>query len=100
MDFEFLFIGLATISAFTTLTTEAVKKILDDAKISYSANLLAVLISVLLTIFASIGYIIFNKISITPAVIFEILALMFLSFLCATLGFDKIKQTLIQISNH
>lgn len=97
MDVEFLFVGLAAISAFTTLTTEAVKKLLDDAHLSYSANLLAAVISVILTIFSSIGYIVIKEIQPTLATGFEVLALMFLSFLCATLGFDKIKQTLNQL---
>lgn len=97
MNLEFLFVGLALISAFTTLTVEALKKLLDEAGKKYSPNLLAVIVSIVLTIAASIGYIIIQGIPVTPAVIVEIIAMIFLSFLCSTVGFDKIKQTIIQI---
>lgn len=97
MNTEFLFVGLAAISAFTTLTTECMKKLLDEAGLKYSQNLLAASVAVVLTLCASIGYIIIKEIALTSAVIVEIIAMMFLSFLCATLGFDKIKQTIIQL---
>lgn len=97
MNVEFLFIGLAAISAFTTLTTEGVKKLLDEAGKSYAPNLLAAIISVVLTVAASIGYIFVANIDLTPAVIVEMFAMIFLSFLCSTVGFDKIKQTIIQL---
>ncbi len=97
MNLEFLFIGLAAISAFTTLTTEGVKKLLDEAGKKYAANLLAAVVAVVLTITASIGYILIKGIAVNAAVIVEIIAMTFLSFLCSTVGFDKIKQTVIQI---
>lgn len=97
MNLEFLFVGLALISAFTTLTVEALKKLLDEGGKTYSPNLLAVIVTVVLTLAASIGYIIIQNIPVTASVIVEIIAMMFLSFLCATVGFDKIKQTIIQI---
>lgn len=97
MDVQFLFIGLATISAFTTLTTEGIKKLLDEAGKTYAPNLLAAIVAVVLTVGASIGYIIIKAVPVTAAVIVEIIAMVFLSFLCATVGFDKIKQTILQL---
>lgn len=97
MNVEFLFVGLAAISVFTTLTVEAIKKILDDAGKSYSANILAAVVAVVLSIASSIGYIIVKEIPLTNAIIVEIIAMAFLSFLCSTVGFDKIKQTIIQL---
>ena len=46
MSVEYLFIGLAAISAFTTLTTEGIKKLLDEAGKTYSPNLLAAVVAV------------------------------------------------------
>lgn len=97
MNVEFLFIGLAAVSAFTTLTTEGVKKLLDEARIRYAANLLAAIMAIILTIFMSIGYIVIKHIPVDGTVIVEIIAMVFLSFLCSTVGFDKIKQTILQI---
>ena len=97
MDVQFLFIGLAAISAFTTLTTEGIKKLLDEAGKKYAPNILAAIVAVVLTIASSIGYIIIQGIDVTAAVIVEIVAMVFLSFLCSTVGFDKIKQTILQI---
>lgn len=99
MNPEILFVGLALISAFTTLTTEGIKKLLDESKKSYSPNVLAVVVSVILTVAASIAYIIMKDITVDAKVIVEIVAMVFLSFLCATVGFDKIKQTILQISD-
>ncbi len=98
MSLEFLFIGLAAISAFTTLTTEGIKKLLDEAKRPYSPNLLAVIVTVVLTIGVSIAYIIMASIPVDAKVIVEVVAMVFLSFLCSTVGFDKIKQTILQLS--
>lgn len=100
MNFEFLFVGLAVISGFTTLTTEGIKKLLDEAHIAYAPNLLAAIVAVILTVAVSMGYIIIKAITVTGAVAVEITAMVFLSFLCATVGFDKIKQTIIQLTTN
>lgn len=97
MDATMLFIGLAVISAFTTLTTEGIKKLLDEAGKTYAPNLLAAVVAVILTIAASICYVIFAEVAVTGKVAVEIIAMIFLSFLCATVGFDKVKQTIQQL---
>ena len=58
MNGSFLFIALAIISAFTTLATEGVKKLLDEAGKKYAPNLLAVIVAVAFTTIASVCYII------------------------------------------
>lgn len=97
MTAEFLFIALAAISAFTTLTVECIKKLLNDAGKTYAPNILAAVVAIVLTVACSIGYIIIKEITVTSAVVVEVIAMVFLSFLCSTLGFDKIKQTIIQL---
>lgn len=95
MTSGFLISALAIISILTSLTVEAIKKLLGDKK--YSSNLLAVIVAVVLTLAVSIGYIIFYSVTVTPQIIVIIIALVFLSFLASTVGFDKVKQMLEQL---
>jgi len=97
MDFEYLFVALGIISVITSLGVEGVKKILDEKQVKYSSNILAVIVSVVITVAASICYVIYMNISITPQVIVEIIVLAFLSFLMATVGYDKITQMISQL---
>lgn len=89
--------ALVIISAFTALTVEALKKILDEIGINYSSNLLAIVVSVVLTVALSACYMLYNSIAITTQNIITIIALVFLSFLSATCGYDKVIQLLRQI---
>lgn len=94
---EFLLSALALISVLTSLTVEALKKIFNEKEIKYSSNLLAVIVSIILTIAISIGYICYADIQITAKEVITIIALTFMSFLSATVGFDKVKQLLEQL---
>lgn len=98
MNGSFLFIALAIVSAFTTLATEGVKMLLDEAGKKYAPNLLAAIVAVVFTIIASVCYIVYTVTPITGKVVVEIIAMVFLSFLCSTVGFDKVKQTILQIT--
>lgn len=96
MTSTFLISALALISILTSLTVEAIKKLLGDRK--YSANLLAAIVAVVISVVVNICYIIYYSIAVTPQVIITILAMVFLSFLASTVGFDKVKQMLQQLS--
>lgn len=97
MTSGFLISALALISVLTSLTVEALKKLFNEKQIQYSSNLLAVVVSVVLTIAVSVGYILYFAIPVTIQVIITVIALAFLSFLGATVGFDKIKQMIEQL---
>lgn len=97
MNSGFLISALALISVLTSLTVEALKKIFNEKEIKYSSNLLAVIVSIILTIAISIGYICYADIQITAKEVITIIALTFMSFLSATVGFDKVKQLLEQL---
>lgn len=97
MSSGLLISALAIIAALTSLTVEAIKKILDDQHIDYSSNLLAIIVSAVLTVAICIGYILYFGIPVTVQVVIVIISLVFLSFLSATCGFDKVKQLLEQI---
>lgn len=98
MNGTYLFVALAVISAFTTLATEGVKKLLDEAGKKYAPNLLAAIVAVVFTVVVGICYVVYTATPITGKLIVEIIAMVFLSFLCSTVGFDKVKQTILQIT--
>lgn len=97
MSGEFLLKALALISGLTTLTVEAIKKLLNDKQIQYSSNLLAAIVAVVLTLCVSVAYVLYFAVPMSVQVIISVIALIYLSFLCATIGFDKIKQLIEQI---
>lgn len=96
MSSGFLISALAIISGLTSLTVEAIKKILGDKK--YSSNLLAAIVAVILTVAVSAGYLVYFSISLTPQIVVIIIALVFLAFLASTVGYDKVVQLFKQIS--
>ena len=95
MNSGFLLSALALISVLTSLTVEALKKLLGDAK--YSANLLAAIVSVILSIAVCLGYLIYTGTAFTAQVAVIIVAMTFLSFLSATCGYDKCVQLIRQV---
>lgn len=95
MNNGFLISALAIISALTTLTVEGLKKLIGEKIKSY--NLLAVIVAVVITLALSAGYIIYTATAITPQIIIEVIALVFLAFLSATTSFDKVKQLIEQL---
>lgn len=95
MNSGFLITALALISAMTSLTVEALKKLLGEKIKSY--NLLAAIVAIVLTILVSVGYLIYTGTAFTAQIGVVIAALMFLSFLASTVGYDKVVQMLKQI---
>lgn len=96
MNNGFLLSALALISVLTSLTVEAIKKILDEKGVTYSSNLLAVIVSAILTIAMCIGYVLYYGVPFTIQTVIVMIALVFLSFLSATTGYDKVRQLLEQ----
>ena len=95
MNSGFLLSALAIISVLTSLTVEALKKLLGNAK--YSSNLLAAIVSVVLSVAVCLGYLIYTGTAFTAQVAVIIVALTFLSFLASTVGYDKVIQMIKQI---
>lgn len=95
MDMDILMVLLAASAAFTGLVTEAVKKMIGEKE--YSVNLLAAIVSVIVAGGVSAWYIIMHDISLDAKVWTQIVALVILSWLCAMNGFDKVKQTIMQL---
>lgn len=97
MTINFLITALLGISTLTGLVVEGLKKLLDGTKIKYSSNILAVIVSIVISLVSSVIYLCVNKVPFDSTVVVEVIVLMFLSFLVSTVGYDKVVQTLKQM---
>lgn len=90
MNIAFFISALAFISTLIALSVQAIKKIAKSIGKKYNSTVLAVIVSIILSVACSIGYVIYCSITISPKVIIVIIAFTYLSFLCATVGYDKV----------
>lgn len=88
---------LTLISILTTTSTEAVKKILDQTGIKYATNVVAAIVAALMSAVVEFYPLLNSGAEIGTNCIYEFVALIFLSFIGATLGYDKVIQMLNQI---
>lgn len=99
MPISFLTTALLIVSVVTNLTVEGIKKLLDGTKIKYSSNVLAAILSVVIACIVCVVYLIMNDIAFTLKIGVEIAILMYLGFLVATVGYDKVVQMIKQIQS-
>lgn len=90
-----LMIALAAVSTFTGLTVQAIKKLLGNNK-KISTNILASIVSVILSAALAAGYAIVKNVSVDAVYIVYGVALAFASWLAAMVGYDKVKQAIEQ----
>lgn len=93
---QIFLLGLLTISTLTGLVTEAVKNILTERGKTYHSNTLAGVVATILSIAVAVGYILLNDIGFNVHSIVYTIALVFLSWLCSMVGYDKVVQTINQ----
>lgn len=98
MTISFIATALLIVTVVTNFTVEGIKKVLDGFKKTYSSNVLAAIVSVIVALIVSSIYIATNQISITVTVILEVFVTMYLGFLTSTIGYDKVMQMLGQIT--
>lgn len=96
IGFETFLFGLLVISTLTSLATEALKKIMTEHNKTYRANTLAGVVSTVLSIFIGAGYVIITGLTFTAQVAICIVGLVFMSWLCAMVGYDKVIQAVSQ----
>lgn len=91
---------MAVVSILTSVTTQMLKKIFESNNFKYPSDVLAGLLSVFYSLVIEIylwqsagGFSGLESVS-------ECASLMFMSFLGATLGYDKAVETLEQIKEH
>lgn len=97
MSMEFFLTLLIGVSVFTALVTEAIKKIMDEAGKVYKSNILAGVVSVVLSVLAGTGYMVMAEAQINAKMAVILIALVLLSWLCAMVGYDKVMQAITQI---
>lgn len=96
ISIEVFMLGLLITSTLVSLVTEAVKTILSEHNATYQSNTLAGIVALVLSAAVSGGYVAFTGISFTPQVAVCSVALVFMSWLCAMVGYDKVVQAISQ----
>lgn len=91
--------GLVVMSALVGLVTEAVKTILSEHGKQYYANTLAGIVSLVLSTAVGVCYVVMTGGVFTAPVIVGIVTFVFMSWLCAMVGYDKVIQTIAQFKN-
>ena len=89
--------ALLAVSLLTNLTVEGIKKLLDGTNAKYSSNILAAVLSTILSGAVCAIYLIMNDVGFSVKIGVEIVVLMYLGFLVSTVGYDKVMQTLKQL---
>ena len=84
---------LTVCAVMTSLITEAIKRTVKTDK----PNIVALIVSCVVGIAVPIGYLILNHLAITAQDIVYIVAMVVLTWLCATLGYDKVLQAIEQM---
>lgn len=97
MPISFLTTALLIVSLITNLTVEGIKKLLNETNIKYSSNVLAAILSVLIACAVCVIYLVMTDTAFTLKIGVEIAVLMYLGFLVATVGYDKVVQMIQQI---
>lgn len=88
---------LTACAAITSLLTEGIKKFLDEQKVTYASNILVLVIAVIVGCGTTVLYYVNYQIPFN-ALNSVYLALMGIAnWLGATLGYDKVRQTIAQI---
>lgn len=94
ISLDVFLLGLMIISTLSSLSTEAVKKILVSHNIKYHADCLTGIVAAILSAALGVGYVILTSSAFNAQIIVCIVALIFMSWLCAMVGYDKVMEHL------
>lgn len=98
MNITTFLILLFAFSTISSLITEAIKKIKND-KTNLSCNLIALCVALVVGIAGTGIYYQLNNIVFDVNNIIYMILLGLSSGLCSMLGYDKVRQTILQIAN-
>lgn len=98
MTLEIFLMGLMVVSTLTGFVTEAVKSIFAEHNWKYSANTLAGICAFVVASAVGVCYVLFTGMDVTVQVIIANIALVFMSWLCSMVGYDKVMQSLKQFN--
>ena len=96
MKLEIFLLILLIVSTLTGLFTEAIKKWLQERNKNYYANALAGYVAVALSVVVGAAYIILTQTALNAQMAVYLIALVFLSWLSAMIGYDKVVQAISQ----
>lgn len=88
---------LSAFSVISGLVTEAIKKIIKD-KANFSYNITALIVALVVGGFGCGIYYQLNSIPFTTNNVIYIILMGFASGLTATVGYDKVKQAILQVA--
>lgn len=98
ISIETFLMGLMVVSVLTSLATEAIKKVFVENGVNCRSNTVAGVISAVLSIGIGVSHVIVNCLDFNAQTITCIIALCFMSWLCAMLGYDKVIQAIGQFN--
>lgn len=96
MTLEVFLMLLLAVSIFTSLVVEGIKKFVGE-KYNASSNLVAGIVAIVLGVVVGVFYCILAEVVFNTQIILVLIALVFLSWLCAMVGYDKVVQAITQI---
>ena len=96
INVETFMLGLLIVSTLTSLVTEAIKKILSDRGITYYSNTLAGVVATVMSTAIGVGYTVLTGVGFTAQTIVCIVMMVFASWLCSMVGYDKVIQAIKQ----
>lgn len=99
VNIEVFLLGLLVVSTLTSLATEAIKNLMTELNKTYRANILAGVVALVLSVAVGAAYIVMIEGTFTIQVIICLVALMFMSWLCAMVGYDKVIQAISQFKS-
>ena len=95
-----LFMALLVVLALTvSLLTEAVKKLFEDTKVTYSSNVVVLIISIVVGIIGTAMAYISLGIAFTPPNVICMILMAVAVWVGSMLGYDKVLQMVEQIKN-
>lgn len=100
INLQIFLLGLLVVSTLTGLVTEAIKNILAEHDRPYHANTLAGIVALILSVAVGSGYVLFTGIGFSVQVIVSFIGLVFMSWLCAMVGYDKVMQAISQFKTY
>lgn len=98
MTVENFLILLAALSVATSLITEGVKRFLDGMKLAYVSNILVLAVAVSVGGVGTILFYHFNGWTMANAEVAVVFLMMVANWLVAMFGYDKVKQTILQMT--
>ena len=98
VNIEIFLLGSLITSTLTSLATEAIKKILAEYNKTFPANTLVGLVSLVLSVAIGVGYTIITNTTFTATIAVYLVVMVFTSWLCAMLGYDKVIQAISQFN--